>query len=66
MASSLSLRSILDVNKLTGSDYVDWLRNLRIVFTQKKISYILDTSDPEPIGEDAIEDEIATQNVAEW
>ena len=60
MASSLSLRSILDTNKLTGTNYVDWLRNLKIVLSQEKLSYILDTPDIEPVGEDATEEEKAT------
>ena len=59
MASSLSLRGILDANKLIGSDYVDWLRNLRIILTQKKVSYILDTPALDMIGEDASEKERA-------
>ena len=53
MASSLSLCSILDANKLTEPNYVDWLRNLKIVLSQEKLSYILDTPALEPLGEDA-------------
>ena len=60
MASSLSLCSILDINKLTGTNYVDWLRNLKIVLSQEKLSYILVTPDIEPVREDAIEEEKAT------
>ena len=52
MASSLSLRGILDANKLIGSNYVDWLKNLRIILTQKKVSYILDTPVPDSLRED--------------
>ena len=59
MASSLSLYGILDAKKLIGPNYVDWLRNLRIVLTQKKIFYILDTLAPDTIGEDAFEEERA-------
>ena len=57
MASSFLLRSILDTNKLTGTNYVDWLRNLKIVLSQEKLSYILDTPDIDSVGEDAIEKE---------
>ncbi|MCR4790616.1 MAG: DDE-type integrase/transposase/recombinase, partial [Treponemataceae bacterium] len=60
MASSLSLRGILDTNKLTGPNYVDWLRNLKIVLTQEKLSYILETPDLGSAGEDATEEELAT------
>ena len=60
MASSLSLRGILDANKLIGPNYIDWLRNLRIVLTQKKVSYILDTPTPNTIEENASKEERAT------
>ena len=53
MAFSLSLRGILDANKLSGPNYVNWLRNLRIIFTQEKVSYILDTPTPDSLGKDA-------------
>ena len=59
MASSLSLRGILDANKLIGPNYVDWLRNLRIIFTQEKVSYILDTLAPDSLWKDAFEEERA-------
>ena len=60
MVSSLSLRGILDANKLNGSNYVDWLRNLKIIFTQKKVSYILDTPALDFLEEDASEEDRAT------
>ena len=60
MASLLSLQKILDSNKLTNPNYVVWLRNLKIMLTQEKISYILDAPEPQPIGSDAIEKEVAT------
>ena len=60
MASSLSLRGILDANKLTGPNYVDQLRNLRIILTQEKVSNILDTPASDTIGEDTSEEERAT------
>ena len=58
MASLLSLRGTLDANKLIGYYYVDWLRNLRIILTQEKIFYILDTLAPDSL--DAFEEERAT------
>ena len=60
MASSLSLRSILDTNKLTGPNYVDWLRNLKIVLSSEKLSYILDTPSLNPLGDDATEEDMPT------
>ena len=60
MASSLSLRLILDSNKLTSQNYVDCLRNLKIVLNQEKLSYILDTPDPKPLGNDATDEDKST------
>ena len=53
MASLLSLRDVLNTNKLIGPNYIDWLKNLRIVLTQEKVFYILDTLTPDSLGEDA-------------
>ena len=58
MSLSNPLRGILDVNRLTGPNYTDWLRNLRIVLTTEKIVYVLDTVMP-TAEEGASEDEIA-------
>ena len=63
MTSSLSLRGILDANKFTGPNYVDWLRNLRIILTQEKVFYILDTPAPDTIGEDVTEEEMTTYKI---
>ena len=63
MASSFSLRSILDANKLIGPNYVDWLRNLKIILSQEKIFYILDTPTLEPPGEDASQEEKTTYQI---
>ena len=63
MASTLTLWGILDANKLTRPNYVDWLRNLRIVLIQEKISYILDSPNLDPIEEDASKEEKATYKI---
>ena len=60
MASSLSLRSILDTNKLTGPNYVDWLRNLKIVLNQENLSHIIESPEPKKLGEDATDEEKTT------
>ena len=59
MASSLSLRSILDTNKLTGPNYVDWLRNLKIVLNQENLSYIIESPEPKKLGDKATDEEKA-------
>lgn len=60
MTSNLSLRGILDANKLTGPNFLDWYRNLRIVLKQEKKSYVLDIPVPE-LPEDATEEDQAAR-----
>ncbi|XP_017970422.1 PREDICTED: uncharacterized protein LOC108660675 [Theobroma cacao] len=62
MANNLSLRSILDANKLIGPNFLDWFRNLKIVLKQEKKSYVLDTSIPPVLATHAsVEDKEAYQ-----
>ena len=42
MSTIVNLRSILDANKLTGTNFMDRLRNLRIFLRVEKIAYVLD------------------------
>ena len=49
------LARILENYYLTGPNYVDWFRNLRIVLNYEKISYVLDTPKPNEIPEGASE-----------
>ena len=41
MTSFNPLVAILNQNKLTGSNYVDWKRNLDIVLTAKEHKFVL-------------------------
>ena len=41
MASFSPLVTILNQNKLTGSNYVDWKRNFDIVLTPEEHKYVL-------------------------
>ena len=41
MASFSPLVAILNQNKLTGSNYVNWKRNLDVVLTAKEHKYVL-------------------------
>ena len=43
---NLSLRSILEKEKLNGSNFLDWYRNLRIVLKQEKKEYVLEKPVP--------------------
>ena len=44
--SAFSLHNILEANKLTGVNYNDWLRNVKMVLQIQKVAYILDTPEP--------------------
>ncbi|KAL8156311.1 hypothetical protein AgCh_001421 [Apium graveolens] len=58
LASSVSgLWSILDAHKLTGPNYADWLRNLRIVLRIEKLEYVIDSPKPTEPASDAHNDE---------
>jgi hypothetical protein len=52
--STLSLRSVLEKDKLSGMNFLDWYRNLRIVLKQEKNLYILEQEIPEAPPDDAI------------
>ena len=45
--NTLSLRSVLEKDKLSGSNFLDWQRNLRIVLRQERKLYVLDGPVPE-------------------
>ena len=62
MSTIVNLRSILDANKLTGTNFMDWLRNLRIVLREENIAYVLDAPLPMSPSIDAyVGDQIAYQ-----
>ena len=48
-----SLRMILEKDKLNGTNYTDWIRNLRIVLRAEKKEEVLDTPLPEELDENA-------------
>ena len=50
---SFSLRSVLEKDKLNGTNYADWIRNLRIVLRAEKKKDVLDTPLPEEPADDA-------------
>ena len=57
MSSTLSLWSILDAHKLTGPNFADWLRNLKIVLRVEKLEYVLNSPLPAEPADDAHNDE---------
>ena len=53
--NNFSLRLVLEKDKLNGSNYIDWTRNLRIVLKQEKKLYVLDAPPPPEPARDATE-----------
>ena len=45
--SNLSLWSILEKDKLNGTNFLDWYRNLRIFIKKQRKEYILDQPVPD-------------------
>ena len=41
MSTNVNLQSIMDANKLTGRNFLDWLKNLRIVLKRKILGYVI-------------------------
>ena len=44
--STFTLRSILEMDKLSGTNFLDWSRNIRIVLKQERKIYVLDKTFP--------------------
>ena len=53
MSTSLSLRSLLDNEKLTGPNFDSWYRRLRIVLGHERISYVIIDPTPEVLAANA-------------
>ncbi|KAI4347677.1 hypothetical protein L6164_008467 [Bauhinia variegata] len=47
-ANNFSLQSILKKDKLNGTDFLDWYRNLRIVLKKERKLYVLEQPIPAP------------------
>ena len=41
MSTNVNLRSIMDAEKLTSPNFLDWLRNLIIVLKMERLAYVL-------------------------
>jgi hypothetical protein len=51
--SSFALRSILEKDKLDGTSFTNWYRNLRIVLKENKKDHVLDKPLPDEPDDDA-------------
>ena len=47
----------MDADKLTGPNYLTWLRKLRIVLKYEKLDYVLDKPIPQPLPENTTEEQ---------
>ena len=61
---SFSLRSVLEKDKLNGTNYADWIRNLRIILRAEKKEDVLDTPLLEVPADDAPTEENTTYRKA--
>ena len=52
-SSSFALRSIFEKDKLNGTNYSDWVCNLRIVLRAEKKETVLDTPIPDEPADNA-------------
>ncbi|KAK8983773.1 hypothetical protein V6N11_009559 [Hibiscus sabdariffa] len=51
--NTISLRSLLEKEKLNGINFLDWFRNLRIVLKQERKEYVIEKDVPIDLGADA-------------
>jgi hypothetical protein len=51
--SAFNLRSVLEKEKLNGTNFIDWYHNLRIVLRQEKKEYVLEQPYPDDFPDDA-------------
>ena len=57
--SNFALLSVLSRERLTGPNYIDWMRNLRLTLRYEDKEYVLDEPIPE-LKNESTEEEIAT------
>ncbi|KAL4283396.1 hypothetical protein GQ457_16G020170 [Hibiscus cannabinus] len=48
--NTISLRSLLEKEKLNGINFLDWFRNLRIVLKQERKQYVIEEAVPNDPG----------------
>lgn len=51
--NNFSVRSVLEKDKLTGNNFLDWSRNLRIVLRQERKFYVVEIPPPAPLPANA-------------
>ena len=58
MSSNNPLHGIMDANRLTGPNFTDWLKNLKILFKSERITYVLEGDGLVEPASNASEDEV--------
>ena len=41
MSTNVNVQTVMDDKILTGPNFLDWLKNLRIVLKEEKIAYVI-------------------------
>ena len=57
MRQSNPLTIILEQHRLTGPNFVDWLRNLKVVLAYEKILNVLTQIPPKPLSTNVSQEE---------
>ena len=55
MSTNVNTQTIMDANILTGPNFLDWLKNLRIVLKRERSAYVIDEPIPKSPAVDAPE-----------
>ena len=56
MSSNISVCNVLDTNKLTKTNFLDWYRNVKIILNQKLMLYVLENLIPLASNDDVDEE----------
>ena len=64
MRPSNPLSIILDNNRLTGPNFIDWLRNLKVVLAFEKILYVIEQTLPRSLPDNSSQEE--HDNLTKW
>ena len=60
--NNFSIRSVLEKDKLTGNNFLDWQRNLRIVLRQERKLYVIEIPRPMPLPGNASQAQVTEYN----
>ena len=60
MRSSNPLSIILENHRLTEPNFINWLRNLKVILASERILYVLKQSPPGPLPPNVMQEECDT------